>query len=176
SVSGVTYNEGTVTVRGGTISGNRVGEPGQPAGGGIYNAPNSTLTIRDSAVIDNTALNGGGISNGSPLAFNDPVFVDHSTISGNRGGGIWSYGLVDLTDSTVAENTEGAGIAALHFRIERSTISGNIASGYVGGIAEIGGPGSGVIEDSTISGNTGNFAGGILVGNSYAGLGAFLTL
>jgi hypothetical protein len=170
------YNEGTLTVRGSTISGNSVGAPGEPSGGGIYNAPNSTLTIRDSAVIGNTALNGGGINNGSPLAFNDPVFVDHSTIFGNRGGGIWSYGLVDLTDSTVAENTEGAGIAAMNFRIERSTISGNIASGYVGGIAEFGGPGTGLIENSTISGNTGGFVGGILVGSSFAGLGNFLTL
>jgi hypothetical protein len=163
------YNAGTLTVRASTISGNSVGVPGAASGGGIYNAfPDTTATISDSAIINNTALSGGGILNGAS--------VDHSTISGNQGGGIWSYGFVELTDSTVADNTANPGIAAIRYRIERSTISGNIAPGYVGGIAQIGLPGSGLIENSTISGNTGNFAGGILVGNSYAGLGAFLTL
>jgi hypothetical protein len=86
--------------RPGTISGNSVGVPGQPSGGGIDNALlGSTVTISDSAVINNTALNGGGIHRAGHIT------VDHSTISGNRSGGIWSYDFVELTDSTVADNT-----------------------------------------------------------------------
>jgi hypothetical protein len=163
------YNEGTLTVRSSTISGNRVGTLGQPAGGGIYNVLASTVTISDSAVIDNTALGGGGI-------FSGHIIVDHSTISANGGGGISSGGLVDLTDSTVANNTGQAGISARYFRIEGSTISGNSAPTYVGGIVQDGSPANGVIENSTISGNTGLYVGGILVNNSYGGLGALLTL
>jgi hypothetical protein len=163
------YNAGTTTVRSSTLSGNGVGMFGQPAGGGIYNAAGSTVTISDSAVIDNTALSGGGVFNSA----GGPLIVDHSTMSANGGGGIWSYGWVDLTDSTVAENTGEGGIAAIDFRIERSTISGNNGDG---GVWPLGLPGSGVIEDSTISGNTGRLAGGILMGNSFGGLGSFVTL
>jgi hypothetical protein len=167
SWGGGIYNEGTLTVRSSTIAGNSVSAPGQPAGGGIFNALGSTVTINDSAVINNTALSGGGI-------FNGQLTVDDSTISGNQGGGIWSYAVVDLTDSTVANNTGEAGISVIDFRIEGSTISGN--NGVAGGIWQIGSPASGVIEDSTISGNTGDLVGGILMGDSYAGLGDFVTL
>ena len=38
SWGGGIYNEGTLTVRQSTISGNSVTAPGEPAGGGIYNA------------------------------------------------------------------------------------------------------------------------------------------
>jgi hypothetical protein len=161
------YNEGTLTALSSTISGNSAGVPGESSAGGIYNDLGSTVTISDSAVINNVAVNGGGILSA------DQVSVDHSTISGNQGGGIWSYGLVELTDSTVANNTVLAGILATDFRIERSTISGNTGGG---GIRNLGGPSNGVIENSTISGNTGSVAGGILMGNSYAGLGDFLIL
>jgi hypothetical protein len=163
SWGGGIYNEGTLTVLGSTISGNSVSVPGQSSGGGVYSALGSTVTISHSAVLNNTAVNGGGI-------FNGQLIVDHSAISGNQGGGIWSYALVQLSDSTVADNTGQSGILALDFQIERSTISGN--SG--GGVAQLGSPSSGVIENSTISGNTGT--GGILVGSSYGGLGNFLTL
>src|SRR5262249_23119569 len=44
------------------------------------------------------------------------------------------------------------------------------------GVWQFGGPASDVLEDSTISGNTGSVAGGILMGNSYKGLGNFITL
>jgi hypothetical protein len=167
------YNEGTLTVRGSTIAGNIVAAPGELSGGGIYNALGSTVTISDSAVINNIAVNGGGILSGGDRTSNGQVLVDHSTISGNQGGGIWDYGWLDVADSTIANNTGQPGIYATDFRIEQSTISGNNGDG---GVWQLGGPASGVIENSTISGNTGSLVGGILMGNSYAGLGNFLTL
>src|SRR5262249_41778021 len=149
--------------------GNSGAAAGEPSGGGIYNTLAGIVTIRDSAVVNNNALNGGGIISSA----NGQVIADRATISGNQGGGIWSYGWVDLADSTVADNTGNAGVAGMDFRIERSTISGN--SGLAG-VWQFGGPASDVLEDSTISGNTGSVAGGILMGNSYKGLGNFITL
>lgn len=78
-------------------------------GGGIHNGTNAMLIVEQSAIVDNLAFRGGGISN-----FNGHVWITDSTISGNearsRGAGI----LVESMEGYLAEVV-----------IERSTITSN---------------------------------------------------
>ncbi len=94
------------------------GEPGEgyPNGGGIYNE--GTLTLTNSTVSGNRALDGGGIDNAGTLT------LINSSISGNSaladdphgtgyGGGIDNAGTLTLTNSSVSSNsasTSGGGI------------------------------------------------------------------
>src|SRR5262249_19014471 len=121
SWGGGVFHEGAVTGRHGNLARNSAAAPARAPAGGDYENLTGIVTIRDSAVVNNNALNGGGIISSA----NGQVIADRATISGNQGGGIWSYGWVDLADSTVADNTGNAGVAGMDFRIERSTISGN---------------------------------------------------
>jgi hypothetical protein len=75
-------------------------------GGGIYNGDGATLTLVDSAVINNTAgWSGGGVYS----FFNTTTTIERSTISGNVssdvGGGIRSLGNAEIINSTISGNT-----------------------------------------------------------------------
>jgi hypothetical protein len=126
-------------------------------GSGIY-YQGGTVTIRGSALVHNTA--------GDAIFGLGILTIDHSTISENRTGGInTGFSFLQLTDSTVADNIGGPGIFSLLFQIERSTISGNFdPNGVGGGISQNGGPGVGLIDNSTISDNTAVLGGGVVVG------------
>ncbi|MFD5794130.1 choice-of-anchor Q domain-containing protein [Streptomyces diastatochromogenes] len=103
-------NGKNMTLRRVTVTGNRAGY-----GGGIFNIPNSHLTLIDSTVSRNTAGEAGGIR------FDDTGTVVNSTIADNRvtddwdrpgslsgyGGGIdiRGTGLVDIRNSTITGNT-----------------------------------------------------------------------
>lgn len=90
------YNEGMLTVMDCVITGNTaVGE-----GGGIYNAWEKSLTIINSAIIENTAGYGGGIENYGEME------VINCTVAGNTGDGIEnSNGTLTLYNTIIAENT-----------------------------------------------------------------------
>lgn len=158
---GVAVNSTTTTITDSTISNNRTGD-GEPGpglitagdGGGIYaqNAnlvdgvhPVTPLTIVNSTVSGNvvgtnTLGAGGGIIAG---AFTN-VFIDDSTISGNsayEGGGLTISGTLDrLRNSTVSGNKATGGVggggiynsAGTLVLIDRSTISGNQAPNSAG--------------------------------------------
>ncbi|MFF3246399.1 choice-of-anchor Q domain-containing protein [Streptomyces sp. NPDC002870] len=103
-------NSKNMTLRRVTVTGNRAGY-----GGGIFNIPDSHLTLTDSTVSRNTAGEAGGIR------FDDTGTVVNSTIADNRvtddwdrpgslagyGGGIdiRGTGRVDIRNSTIAGNT-----------------------------------------------------------------------
>ncbi|MEU1464480.1 choice-of-anchor Q domain-containing protein [Streptomyces sp. NPDC005727] len=103
-------NGKNMTLRRVTVTGNRAGY-----GGGIFNIPNSHLTLIDSTVSRNTAGEAGGIR------FDDTGTVVNSTIADNRVTGDWDRpgslsgygggidirgtGLVDIRNSTITGNT-----------------------------------------------------------------------
>ena len=109
-------NYGTFTIANSTIINNRTAY----GGGGLRNVTtNSTMTISNSAILDNEAFItgfGGGINNAGSMA------ITNSTIAGNEskttpgdfggiGGGIWNYSgttpspVLTITNSTIANNS-----------------------------------------------------------------------
>lgn len=151
---------GDVTIEGVTITGGRL-ETVLESGGGIrFNSP-GTLTIQDSIVTGNQALNGGGIASD----FDGTIEVIDSDVSYNesffRGGGISNEaGDVVITRSNLTGNVSfgsGAGIfsyAEGDITVTDSTISNNTVTeaGYIGGgIYSL--EGDVTISGSTISGN-----------------------
>ncbi|MBV5309383.1 choice-of-anchor Q domain-containing protein [Chromatium okenii] len=150
-------NQGKLTVSDCTISGND--------SSGIYNNKGSiSLTVNNSTISGNSAVNGSGIYNSS-----SSMSINDSTISGNtsseNGGGIYNAsGSVIINNSTISGNTSyrGGGIynASGSVTVNNSTISGN-ASSYSSGIYNVS---SMTINNSTISGN--NYSG---IGNANPG-------
>jgi hypothetical protein len=135
--------------------------PGSSAGG-VIRAEHANLTILSSVISNGVAGIGGGIS--AELA--GATTIRFSSILGNRatsvyGGGIYSeFGNNALTieASTIAGNSSGAEGGGIYVEENReveivnSTISGNTAALYAGGISYYYGtyPGGGQI-DNTVS-------------------------
>lgn len=162
----------SVTIRGLTIRGGSA-----PVGGGIYNeSPQSTVTIYNSVVTNNTATGnvsshfrswGGGIANvGGMSVINSEV--RSNTAVGSLGGGISNHqGVLTIESSTIRNNSSG--ISA-----DRSTVAGGygtlviinstISGNSVGGINID--KNQTTITNSTISGNNGY---GIAEGNNADG-------
>ncbi len=123
-------------------------------GGAIYN--NGTLTISNSTISGNSALDdGGAINSDAGSATAAVVTIINSTISGNSAAG--NGGGISNTTFT------GAGANTGVINITNSTISGNSAN-LGGGIASIGQNASNSavvnVTNSTISSNTAVFGGG----------------
>jgi len=80
----------------------------QGAGGGLYVANNSTVSISNTAIISNSAIHGAGLynTNGVIEIVNTTFSKNNST---NDGGGIWNDGIIALTNNTVVSNTAGNG-------------------------------------------------------------------
>jgi len=141
-------------------------------GGGIR--ATRPVTLIDSVVADNQALNGSGggfdgFNNASLTAFNTRITGNTARTDGaaSNGGGIaLSSGDLALTESTVADNEadqRGGGIYLL-FRatdpatLIKSTISGNASGSHGGGIYHR--DPNLLLENSTISGNQAASEGG----------------
>jgi uncharacterized repeat protein (TIGR01451 family) len=159
---GIYNNGGTVTLNNSTVKGNAAG-----AGGGVdsrfrgISFPGE-LTLNNTAVSDNRAAVGGGIYADGDLTVNNSSVTGNSA-TGYGGGGIYSPGgeSFTLNSSTISGNSGdvGGGIATPAGTIENSTISGNSAIEYGGGIYK-GFTGSLSIESSTISDNSAGLDGG----------------
>jgi hypothetical protein len=86
-------------------------------GGGIFNAPAfievSTMTLNDSQVSNNMAIQGGGISNGSTMSINDSQVLNNEAQFGGgifngvplNGEGTPGEQILDLRGSVVSGNT-----------------------------------------------------------------------
>jgi hypothetical protein len=142
---GVFSDHATLTLSGCTVAGNAVGSSG--FGGGVYQS-GGTVTLNSCTVSANTS---GGAGGGTYDNLGT-LIVNASTVSGNTsgesGGGIRSIGshlgqpdtMVTITSSLIADNRSAPG-------------------GFNVGGLDINGPVT--ITDSTVSGNTGYWAGGI---------------
>lgn len=100
---------GDVTVINSTISNNTAtSEFG--AGGGIYTAGASTVSVTDSVIIGNQARWGGGGIYNDNSAFTTNVIITNSVVSGNEvessGGGIWSVGKIAFSGCTKIEDNK----------------------------------------------------------------------
>ena len=130
----------TVTLVDSTVSGNSTSGD-RSEGGGIYGR---VVNLTNSTVADNSTT--GSSSSGGGIFGYEAVTAESSTISGNsaenafvRGGGIFGRGgagdnLVTLVNTTVSGNTAGAyggGIAAsfAEVKLVNSTVSGNDNAG-----------------------------------------------
>ena len=151
--SGVSTTISAVTITGGEPD---YSLPDLTPSGGILN--NGVLTLKDSAITNNSAVDdGGGIYNSGSLTLIRTV-VRNNTTGGsyNRGGGIYNNGKVVLKDSSVEENwgflgggIENAGGTAT---LTNSAVSGNSGCAGPGALNETG---TMVIKGSTLSNNTG---------------------
>lgn len=131
-LGGGIYNEGTLNLLRTRVSANQAGASGGSVqtGGGIYNA--GILSVSDSSITSNAADDSAGLINdGGTLT------LIGSTISGNSAV---SVGGLRNTNNAVAN-------------LVNSTISGNVASGSAGGLANSAG-GSVQLSNVTIAFNT----------------------
>ena len=160
----------TATLSGLRISGGKtISSPGY--GGGILN--HGTLTLNNCTVSDNTAYIGGGILSdygGTVLTINNSLVSDNR--ANGYGGGVFSFDATILTinKSTVSGNQGlggyGGGVVSAYgglLTIDASTISNNYALYGGGGIHN---GTTGVITNTTISGNSGNLGGGIFTNSA----------
>lgn len=142
-----------LTIKNSVITGNAA----LTSGGGIY-AAHGDVTIESSEVSENSSgINGGGIRFRS--VFEDELNVISSTISGNSGGGIWSYGgyvSVDIQSSLITGNQSpsntGGGIyfGGRDLTVQSTTIRNN-ATHFDGAIGVVAG-GGGLFANALIPG------------------------
>ncbi len=152
------YNGGKLTINNSVIRDNL--PDGTVCGGGIYNAPNSTLLMFNSDIINNSSVSdGAGIYNDTNVTAN----ISNSSIIGNstgnnNGGGIYqTSGTLNIDGSTISHNKIygfGGGIYNIGgaVTITNSTFSGNSSDAGGGGINNLSG-GTLTISDSTIDNN-----------------------
>ncbi len=146
---GAILNQGTLTITGSIIKGNRATSDG----GGIY--ASGTLRISSSTIKGNVATQvGGGIMawSASPMTLKDSIVTGNSAATGGGIGGSNLY----IQRSTISGNAatgHGGGCWCENVRINGSTMSGNTAGGDGGGLV-IFDPGDGTITNSTITNST----------------------
>jgi predicted outer membrane repeat protein len=132
-------------------------------GGGIAN--DGTLTLSNTTLSSNTAINnGGGISNDGTLTLSGCTLSNNSVPQGGyEGGGIANFGTLSVSGCILSNNSaaEGAGIYSDRMMtVSGSTLSNNSATSGGGGIY-----GPAMVINSILSGNTALFGGGIYTYN-----------
>ena len=164
------YNNGTLTLDGGSITGNKAKD-----NAGVLN--NGTFTMNGGAISNNTSykLGGAGVTN----YFGGRFTMTGGTISGNsavtRGGGVWSMNPFTMTGGTISGNTAGNNGGGVCVRYGTATISGGIITGNSATGATAGD------ENTTVTGCGGGlyidqggdvtFSGGSIVGNTAQNVG-----
>jgi len=160
------YGGGILSAENLTITGGRIlDNASQTLGGGIFSV-GGTLTLAESTVSQNRAVqDGGGVASVAELV------VTESTISGNAaksGGGVYSSGTATFERSQITGNTasttqgQGGGILAVSgpLTVFKSRVAGNSAFDGGGIWSDV----SLEFSESTVSGNTAARNGGGIVG------------
>ena len=133
-------------------------------GGAIW-AFLATVEMTQCVIARNTAVEQGGAFMG---AYRGQLVMDETRITGNRaafGGGIYTYIPAVITRSEISDNqatVDGGGILGAA-TIENSTLSGNRAGRYGGGISLD--TGHGKFVHTTIVGNQAAEGGGMFIGS-----------
>lgn len=167
TVTGSTFSSNSANISGGAIynwygdvdiTNTTFSSNSANSGGAIFNDTNRTLRVTDSALENNTAddSDGGAIYN---LA--GTMILTRSTVQGNtavlNGGGIKNEKNLNITDSTIKDNSagRGAGIFNLdaHAWMTGSSVNTNIAYYDGGGIYSEGGTVE-MTSNSAVNGNT----------------------
>ncbi|MBR5619537.1 MAG: hypothetical protein IKW76_07365 [Clostridia bacterium] len=129
---GVYVNGGSLTMKGGKISGNSASY-----GGGLYSA-GGVLVLEGGTITSNTAQNGGGVylqGAGAEVTVSGTAVTNNSAT--NNGGGMYNQDSpVDWTGGTLTGNTAaqqgGGAYNAGTLRLSGGSISGNTAAAGVG--------------------------------------------
>lgn len=173
NTGGGIYNVGTLTIQGGSITGNTCSF-GADGGGGICNR--GTLTMSGGTISNNFATyNGGGIYNSSQFSSNPDagsLTINGGTIENNSatngGGGIYiqssSSSGITISGGMFLNNSanDGGGIylGSGTLSISGGTISDNTATSYGGGILYSSGTfnlsGNPTVVGNTVSGEANN--------------------
>ncbi len=129
SGSGV-YNDGTITMTGGSISDNT----GSSYGGGVYN--NGTFVMSGGSISGNTgANNGGGVYSKGTFTLSGGSISGNSV--GNYGGGVSNDGTFTMTGGSISDNESGAYGGGIYnsskLFITGGSVTGNSAR-YGGGV------------------------------------------
>jgi uncharacterized repeat protein (TIGR01451 family) len=160
-------------------------------GGGVYNE--GVLTLIDITIRDNSSCFGAGLYNWETLtAINITIsgnvceddFIPYAVVNNSSGVmtledavvsdnallGVWNYGMLTMTNSTVRGNWNEREPGSVSnwggiLFIDHCTISDNTAGG-VGGIV-VGSDSTAIVQNSTVSGNTARSGcgGGVSVGS-----------
>lgn len=159
SSGGGLWVNGTATIEDSIFTGNYA----KSQGGALFLAPGAVVTLKNTTIEANTALDAGGGAagaSGSSLSFGGSIIRQNNA---GAGGGIWSAGFTTLDQSTVALNFtpqggDGAGFLMYAGLIRDTEITGNFAGGAGGGgVATIGGM---TLERVLFAGNVGTSGGG----------------
>ncbi len=148
---GAIWNEGTLTVNGGSFEGNTADE----AAGAIYNAVDATLKVDRVTFANNSSAKAGAINN-----YNGTVVISDSTFKGNAAG---------TSMGGAVTNTSGSAPGKSIITITGSTFEGNKAGN--GGAVWNGTYGTVDITDSTFKGNTAVAEGGLGQGGAITNAG-----
>lgn len=187
------HSVGTLTIQNTTISGNTAA-----SGGGVYNDGGIVL-VRNSSIAFNAASNGGGVvnTNGGALTIEDSLLLENDAVD-PAGGGALSFGggllnigsTATIRRSIFSQNLAGelppdvpipgtagfggaiANLAGSTLTIEQSTLDDNVAiSITLADLTKVGGLGGGIfnsgagstftVSGSTISTNQGRLGAGI---------------
>ena len=148
---GAIWNEGTLTVNGGSFEGNTADE----AAGAIYNAVDATLKVDGVTFANNSSAKAGAINN-----YNGTVAISDSTFKGNAAG---------TSMGGAVTNTSGSAPGKSIITITGSTFEGNKAGN--GGAVWNGTYGTVDITDSTFKGNTAVAEGGLGQGGAITNAG-----
>ena len=124
----------------------------------------------DDVVVEANAVGCVGCGGSGAIRAHGSLALRGAAVVGNPAGGVLASGTLEVLESTIADNDGGPfGVGGVSvgnqspfvrhkLRIVRSTISGNVGE-YGGGVSIVGANTS--IESSTISGNSATIGGGI---------------
>ena len=132
-------------------------------GGVILN--HGSLALLGTSIQGNTATSGGGLSNGADgtVAVGGSVFSRNTSVSNGSGGGLSNDGgQMSVANSAVIRNTGGSGGGTM--TMTNSSIRGNSATGYGGGLDTTGSGAMTVSNSAVISNSATTGGGGLDVG------------
>ena len=171
------WNNGTLTVNGGSFEGNKAN-----VAGAIYNAAGAKLTVDGVTFASNSSAIAGAINNRDGT-----VTITNSTFKGNDAGksmggairndsgDIQKNGTITITGSTFGGNTAGNGGAVWNgsngkVEITDSTFKGNtaVAEGGLGQGGAITNADQMTITGGSFANNTANYSGGAIYNGAHA--------